>query len=80
MKEHHKDVFKATNATPAKTELNELCLKNGHVFYYVNTTTIAREQWWASRKFMESRFLRCDPTVCNVNHGPLPDIYGALDK
>lgn len=50
------------------------------VFDYLNKKALAHEQQCSSWKFMQSRFIRRHPTVSNVNWGPLPDVYGLLEK
>ncbi|KAM7290626.1 hypothetical protein ISCGN_027242 [Ixodes scapularis] len=76
LKEHKRDVAKATHATRSKTELVEHCWTTGHTFDLDNATTLAREQRWGQRKFVESWCIRRDSSVCNTNRGPLPDVYG----
>ncbi|KAM7312050.1 uncharacterized protein ISCGN_008955 [Ixodes scapularis] len=76
LKEHKRDVAKATHATRSKTELAEHCWTTGHSFDLDNATTLAREQRWGQRKLVESWFIRRDSSVCNTNRGPLPDVYG----
>ncbi|KAM7312987.1 hypothetical protein ISCGN_002910 [Ixodes scapularis] len=44
LKEHKRDVAKATHATRSKTELVEHCWTTGHSFDLDNATTLAREQ------------------------------------
>lgn len=78
IKEHVRDVTKATHSTRAKTELVDHCLTKGHVFDFDNVTTLAREQRWGPRKFIESWFIRHNQNACNSNRGPLPDVYGKI--
>lgn len=75
MKEHERDVFKATNAARAKMELVDHCLKKRSRVWLCQ-----QEQRWGPRKFMEPWFICRDPTVYSVNHGPLLDVYSDLIK
>ena len=74
LKEHRRDVEKATHATRSKTELVEHCWTTGHTFDLANAVTLAREQRWGPRRFLESWCIRSDPSACNTNRGPLPDV------
>lgn len=79
-KEHKRDVDHATHATRSKTELVDHCWTTGHTFDFDNPKTLAREQRWGPRKLLESWHIRGDPLTCNVNRGPLPEIYADLLK
>ncbi|XP_064474029.1 uncharacterized protein LOC135388396 [Ornithodoros turicata] len=80
VKEHRRDVEKATNATRSKTELVDHCWTTGHVFDYKGAVTLAREQRWGPRKFLESWHIQREPIACNANRGPLPGLYSCLGK
>ncbi|CAN7995283.1 unnamed protein product, partial [Ixodes pacificus] len=66
LKEHKRDVPKATHAARSKTELVEHCWTTGHSFDLDNATTLAREQRWRQRKVVESWFVRRNASVCNT--------------
>ncbi|CAN7947252.1 unnamed protein product, partial [Ixodes pacificus] len=66
LKEHERDVAKATHATRSETEPVKHCWTKGHSFDLDNATTLAREQRWGQRKFVESWFIRRDASVCNT--------------
>ena len=80
LNEHKRDVAKATHATRAKTELVDHCWNTGHSFDFENASTLAREQRWGPRRFVESWFIRSDSSACNSNRGPLPEVYADLLK
>ncbi|XP_064478913.1 uncharacterized protein LOC135392149 [Ornithodoros turicata] len=80
LKEHERDVRNSTNATRSKTELAEHCWNTDHSFDYANAVTLAREQRWGPRKLLESWHLRGEPSVCNTNRGPLPEVFADLVK
>ncbi|CAN8032985.1 unnamed protein product, partial [Ixodes persulcatus] len=69
LKEHKRDVAKATHATRSKTELVDHCWTTGHTSDLGclnsdlnNAATLSRDQRWGPRKLLESWFIRCDPS------------------
>ncbi|XP_064477770.1 uncharacterized protein LOC135391440 [Ornithodoros turicata] len=80
LKENKRDVDYATHATRSKTELVDHCWRTGHTFDFANAETLAREQRCWPKKLPESWHIRGNPLACNVNRGPLPEIYVDLLK
>ncbi|KAG0417603.1 hypothetical protein HPB47_005478 [Ixodes persulcatus] len=78
LKEQRRDVVKATHATRSKSELVDHSWTTAHTFDLDNAATLAREQRWGPRNFVESWFIRRDLKACNTNRDPLPDVYGDL--